>query len=277
MVNIPPVIKWSGSKRSQAVKIVEKIPDEVETYYEPFCGGASVFIRLAASDKKVKKFVISDLNNDLINLWQTVLTDATGTYKHYGKLWKKMKSIENWELKKRYYESIRERFNKEKSPYDFMFLLRTAFNGMPRYNKSGLFNTPLHPNRDGIYPEKLLGIMNQWNEIISKRNIEFLCQSFESVSSKDGDFLYLDPPYIGVKGMYYGVLPDYAILWNWMQTQSGTYVLSFDGKTTTTDLTYSVPTYLYENHEYLYSGNSSFRRITGASSSEYVSESLYIK
>ena len=41
-----PVIKWSGSKRSQAENILTYFPKEIDTYYEPFCGGASVLRRL---------------------------------------------------------------------------------------------------------------------------------------------------------------------------------------------------------------------------------------
>ena len=32
-----PVIKWSGSKRSQAEQILKYFPREIDTYYEPFC------------------------------------------------------------------------------------------------------------------------------------------------------------------------------------------------------------------------------------------------
>lgn len=35
-----PVVKWSGSKRSQSETIVSKIErKQYNTYYEPFCGG----------------------------------------------------------------------------------------------------------------------------------------------------------------------------------------------------------------------------------------------
>ena len=34
-----PVIKWSGSKRSQANDILKFFPKQINTYYEPFCGG----------------------------------------------------------------------------------------------------------------------------------------------------------------------------------------------------------------------------------------------
>lgn len=41
---IKPVIKWSGSKRSQAAEILKYVPDSYGTYYEPFIGGGSFFM-----------------------------------------------------------------------------------------------------------------------------------------------------------------------------------------------------------------------------------------
>lgn len=63
-----PVIKWSGSKRTQAGDIIACFPKEIDTYYEPFCGGASVLRRLLDSKIKVNNYICSDLNNGLISL-----------------------------------------------------------------------------------------------------------------------------------------------------------------------------------------------------------------
>lgn len=42
MSKLQPVIKWTGSKRSQAKSIVDNIHKNYDTYYESFCGGCSV-------------------------------------------------------------------------------------------------------------------------------------------------------------------------------------------------------------------------------------------
>lgn len=273
---IDPVIKWSGSKRKQADSIVSLMPNSIDTYYEPFLGGGSVFIKLALSKKTVKKFVLSDLNGDLISLWKTITKNIDGLYTHYKRLWTEMNAIEDWEEKKSYYLNVRSRFNKERSPYDFMFIMRTTFNGMPRYNSKGEFNNPLHPNRSGIIPEKLLRIMNLWKDIISSKDVEFIQQSFETIKTGKNDFLYLDPPYAGIKGMYYGVLPDYNILWDFLRSQDGRYSLSFDGKTTSENYQIKIPEDVYKSHRFLENGNSSFRRLNGKSNKEYVFESLYL-
>lgn len=275
-MNIPPVIKWSGSKRSQADKIVERMPDKIKTYYEPFCGGASVFIKLATSNKKVKNFVLSDLNADLINLWKEIKGSPEKVYDEYHKTWSGMKSKKTWDQKSKYYYDVRERLNAEKSPFDFMFIMRTSFNGMSRYNRKGDFNAPFHPNRDGILPEKLKEIIYFWSKVLNDNKVDFYCRSYEEIEKTVGeDFIYLDPPYAGIVGLYYGSLADYENLWNFLRKQKADWMLSFDGKTTSTDYTVEIPKDLYLNHEFLNSGNSSFRRLNKKSNSEIVFESLY--
>jgi DNA adenine methylase len=68
-----PIVKWSGSKRSQAESIVARMPREIDTYYEPFCGGCSVLYRLLHTPVvKVRRYIASDLNADLIALWNEI-------------------------------------------------------------------------------------------------------------------------------------------------------------------------------------------------------------
>ena len=50
-----PVIKWSGSKRSQASEIIKYFPKQIDTYFEPFCGGAAL-----ALDLEHKNTVLND-------------------------------------------------------------------------------------------------------------------------------------------------------------------------------------------------------------------------
>ena len=55
------------------------------------------------------------------------------------------------------------------------------------------------------------------------------------------------------------------------------YTLSFDGISREEDNTWNVPEDVYSRHEYLLSGNSSFKRTIGKSNDSIVYESLYLK
>lgn len=272
-----PVIKWSGSKRSQSENIINKIKNkEYDTYYEPFCGGCSVLFQLLHSDKKFKKYVCSDKNNDLIALWNEIKRNPNEVIEEYTTMWNELNIDDNKERKKQYFYMVRERFNKYKSPYDFMFIMRTTTNGMPRYNNNGEFNNSFHITRNGIIPSTFSKIVMEWSGVLNKFDVQFLHMDYNEIETTKNDFVYLDPPYANTKGMYYGTI-DYDCLWSWLRNQQCDYMLSFDGKTSSVDITYDVPKDIYNTHEYLYNGNSSFRRVIGNSNKEYVSESLYIK
>lgn len=272
-----PVIKWSGSKRSQSETIINKIKNkEYDTYYEPFCGGCSVLFQLLHSDKKFKKYVCSDKNNDLIALWNEIKRNPNEVIEEYTTMWNELNIDDNKERKKQYFYMVRERFNKYKSPYDFMFIMRTTTNGMPRYNNNGEFNNSFHITRNGIIPSTFSKIVMEWSGVLNKFDVQFLHMDYNEIETTKNDFVYLDPPYANTKGMYYGTI-DYDCLWSWLRNQQCDYMLSFDGKTSSVDITYDVPKDIYNTHEYLYNGNSSFRRVIGNSNKEYVSESLYIK
>lgn len=270
-----PVIKWSGSKRSQAENIINHFPKEIDTYYEPFCGGASVLRRLLDSDIKVNRYVCSDLNDGLIALWNEIKNNPKDVSDYYFKLWHELNENDDKERKKKYFTMVRERFNREKNPLDFMFIMRTTTNGMPRYNSSGEFNNSFHVTRNGIIPETLEKIIYEWSEILNNNNVEFRCCSYEVIQPNENDFMYLDPPYANTKGMYYGKI-NYNGFWNWLRSCKCKYALSFDGLSGNVDSTYEVPEDVYSKHEYLLNGNSSFKRTIGNSNDSIVYESLYI-
>jgi len=271
---LQPAIKWSGSKRPIAKEIVESFPDNIETYYEPFCGGCSVLYYLLNSNKLgAKRYVCSDINNDLIDLWNTIKSNPSQVINNYSRMWNELQVLSIAD-RRQYFYDVRSRFNKEKSPYDFMFIMRTTTNGMPRYNKLGEFNNSFHITRDGINPKEFTTTIDKWSSLLNNYEVEFVCQDYINIVSDSEDVIYLDPPYAGTKGMYYGVI-DYNKLWEWVKIQKGFVALSFDGRTTSTEYSDLVPKDIFSNHKLICSGNSSFRRTIGKSRSEYVYESLY--
>lgn len=271
-----PVIKWTGSKRSQAEQILRYFPSEIDTYYEPFCGGASILRRLIDSNIKVKHYVCSDVNIDLINLWSCIITNPNEVSAHYKMLWNELNKDNDRNRKREYFNTIRSRFNKEHNPLDFMFIMRTTTNGMPRYNQNGDFNNSFHITRNGINPDTLDKIIHEWHALLNEHHVEFISCSYEDIYPQKYDFVYLDPPYANTKGMYYGAI-DFDMFWDWCEKLPCRYALSFDGISGEIDNTYPVPQHIYAKHVYLKSGNSSFKRTIGRSNNSIVYESLYLK
>ena len=272
-----PVIKWSGSKRSQSEEILKYFPDDIGTYVEPFCGGASLTRALIESGKKVGNYICSDVNKDLINLWNCIKEHPDIVYSRYACRWHELNDEDDdKERKRRYFEQVRELYNKEHSPYDFFFIMRTTTNGMPRYNRNGDFNNSFHVTRNGITPERAKRVIFEWSDILKKNDVSFIHSDYRNIDTTEDTFMYLDPPYAGTKGMYFGGF-DNGALFEWLGKQPCRWVMSYDGISGDVDNTYSVPEELYSRHVYIKSGNSSFKRVTGKSNDSVVFESLYIK
>ena len=69
------LMKWSGSKDSQAKNIISFFPKKIESYREPFLGGGSVFLQLLESDIEVNNYYLSDLNKELIGIYQLIMDE----------------------------------------------------------------------------------------------------------------------------------------------------------------------------------------------------------
>ena len=275
-MNFQPAIKWSGSKRSQCDEIISYFPRKIETYYESFLGGGSVAYRLMNSDINVNKFVLSDLNSDLINLYKLIQNDYKSVISHYELLWNELNKDSDFERKKLYFAEIRKRLNERHDPKDFMFIMRTTTNGMPRYNSDGEFNNSFHVTRNGIEPFRLEKILKEWNDTLNNHNVEFINASYDEFCPNENDFCYYDPPYANTKGMYFGAI-DNGKFFSFLSDLKCPYCFSFDGFCEDEDSTYDVPKSVYDEHVYLKNGNSSFRRVIGNKTDKIIYESLYIK
>lgn len=262
-----PVIKWSGSKRSQAAEIIKFLPEEFETYYEPFIGGGSMLYAI-----NPKKAICGDICEPLILLWNRIKSQPEELAEAYRIRWERLQN-EGYLV---YYE-IRDEFNKNKQPEDLLFLSRTCVNGLIRFNAEGMFNNSLHHTRPGIDPRSLEKIILDWSQHI--QGAEFMAVDYmETVkTATPSDLVYLDPPYFHTKGRYYGTI-DYKSFLTFLEglnKRGIKYMLSFDGTRGDDDYTVDLPKELYSRHVMIPSGNSSFKKVMDKQSMQ-VYESLYL-
>ncbi len=107
-----------------------------------------------------------------------------------------------------HYRLVRDRFNAEHSPYDFIFLSRAGFNGMMRFNRRGEWNIPFckKPGRfAAAYITKICNQVDHVARVIRRSEWEFRQDSFLETIERagDGDLIYCDPPYYGWYVDYY--------------------------------------------------------------------------
>lgn len=262
-----PIIKWSGSKRSQTEQILRYFPKEMDTYYEPFIGGGSVLYGVL-KNKLCNQSVASDICKPLIDLWNMILLDSNTLIEYYSLFWNKLQ-IYGQDI---YYES-RDRFNADYNPLDFFCINRTCFNGLVRFSNDGKFNVSFHLTRKGIEPRKLKQIANDWLSVLENK-VTFLNVDYEKCieSATENDLIYFDPPYAHTKGMY-GEEFDHNRFFKTLENLNNKnirWLLSYDGNRYP-DTT--IPQNLYKHHYLLDSGNSSFSRLKNKQ--VYVKESIY--
>lgn len=301
-----PLIKWSGSKRKQAPQIVDNFPEYINIYYEPFVGGGSVvhelLNRIYEGEIQLNEIVCSDLNQDLINIWNIFIKNPNMLYDYYcdhrEKLFDRSGltsydekiTKDHIKLAQTYYYEERARFNTLKDPIErgllFFWITKTCFNGLIRYNPKGEFNVPFHVAGGlGQTPENLKKVMDAWQEVMKGVTINFYCESYEKTISQaiKDDIVYMDPPYSNFTGMYFSNYFDKEKMFEEIQKLNDKQVqwfLSYDGKTGKDDRTENVPLELYNKHIYINSGVSNFKKLksktVGTSSDDIVYDSLYM-
>jgi len=200
-VKVPP-LKCQGIK----TKLTEWIKDHSTyenngTWIEPFMGSGVVGFNVAP-----RRAIFADVNPHIINFYNAIKNGkiTSGSAKEFleqeGALLQK--HGEN-----HYYE-VRERFNKNFNSFDFLFLNRSCFNGVMRFNKKGLFNVPFghKPERFAkAYVTKITNQIKYVSQATSQFDWVFVCSDFRKIisSASHGDFIYCDPPYMGRHVDYY--------------------------------------------------------------------------
>jgi DNA adenine methylase len=196
------IVKWTGSKRLQAKRIVEQFPKEFGTYYEPFLGGGNVLLE-ALSQRIVKKAWCGDLCGPLIRIWRCCRDNPNRLVEEYSRRFEKYKRIG-----KNYYFSIRDRFSKAKNCFDLHFLTRSCYNGMTSFGDTGEFRSPIqypldNPRCSPASPKVMERHVKSVNRAVC--DCKFLCCDYWDLcdNAVSGDLIYLDPPYKGT-GLYFG-------------------------------------------------------------------------
>jgi len=200
-VFIPP-IKSQGIKSKLVPWIGSSIPDDFKgRWIEPFMGTGVVGFNLAPNNA-----LLCDTNPHLINFY-TSLNNGEITANHIRAFLVHEGAILREKGEEHYY-FIRERFNRDHHPLDFLFLNRAGFNGMIRFNRKGGFNIPFCRKPERFAQAYVTKIVNQADYVIKlfqRKEFEFKCQDFSQTikEATKNDLIYCDPPYIDRYTDYY--------------------------------------------------------------------------
>ena len=197
---IQPFLKWAGGKRWLASSGLLPVPVAYSRYVEPFLGGGAVFFALLP-----EKALLSDLNEELILLYQVIRDDPAALYE-------KMEEHHERHSEKYYYSvrasSPRSEINRAAK---FLYLNRTCWNGLYRVNLKGEFNVPIGTKSTVLFEDDDFDAVSS-----ALKSAQIKCADFEGVvdSTVKGDFLFLDPPYT-VQHNYNGFLKYNEKIFSW--------------------------------------------------------------
>ena len=182
-----PPLKWAGGKRWLVPHLrplwdsSPRLPDGQGSrrLVEPFCGGLAMALGLGPASA-----LLNDINPHLINFYRWLArglsigldmrNDAQTYYRHRDSFNRLLQQ---------------GRRDSQEAAELFYYLNRTGYNGLCRFNRSGLFNVPFGRYKTIRYTTDFAAftpILSPWR---------FTCQDFEMLPVEPSDFIYADPPY----------------------------------------------------------------------------------
>lgn len=197
LVGVPP-IKCQGIK----TKLVPFIFSQIEwrasataRWIEPFLGSGVVAFNLAP-----ERALLTDTNQHIIGFYQAIQRGEInrGIVREF--LHEEGSKLAAGGAD--YYYEVRQRFNEHVAPLDFLFLNRSCFNGVIRFNRKGGFNVPFGHKPERFSQAYITKIVNQVGWVAKQmrdKDWEFRVAEWREAfaEARAEDFVYLDPPYIG--------------------------------------------------------------------------------
>jgi DNA adenine methylase len=197
--NVKPFLKWVGGKRQLLPELSKHFPETIDRYCEPFLGGASVFFHLIKT-RRIQPgahIILNDANDELMQCYKMVANSCSKLRGELSLLGKAYSA----DPKGTYY-MVRDQWNDDIAPVRgaarFVFLNKTAFNGLWRVNSQGKINMPWNQTKTLSVDYQA---MFQAQKHLSRCHI-YSGDYNEALpvavyGNLSGLVIYLDPPYLG--------------------------------------------------------------------------------
>ena len=206
MIKGKPFVKWAGGKRQIIDKLKKYVPEEFNTYYEPFIGGGALLFELSP-----RRAVINDSNEELMNVYRCLCDEDK-----FKKMCNVLNGYEKEHSEEFYYE-IRNK-DRNKSSYNRLsdytraartiYLNKACFNGLYRVNRKNEFNVPFgKKTKVNTYEGGNLITVSNY---LTMNDVTILSVDFEESlkGASKGDFVYFDPPYDSDNGTFTSYTED---------------------------------------------------------------------
>jgi len=191
--NIPPsspFLKWPGGK-TRILKELTPYITRNSILVEPFVGGGSVFLNFS-----FREYLLNDINQDLINLFNLIKTKKNIFIKEARKLFHPKTNCAA------FYYQCRTQFNGSVHPFErsilFLYLNKHGFNGLCRYNLKGAYNVPFGSYQQVSFPQMAIEQFAEKSQYARFSNLPF-AEFLGALPKQYGRkklTIYCDPPYV---------------------------------------------------------------------------------
>lgn len=188
-------LNYMGGKKKLLSRLLDVFPNDVDTFVDLFCGGATVGV-----NSSCRNVLFNDAMKPIMDMYKYMYSNSVDECISYidG-------VISEWGLtseacgRDAYVEFRDECYNAlpydRRHPLDIMVLMSHSFNNQIRFsvNRDWKFNIPFGERCfNEKMRENLIGFING----LKAKNCIFTSLDFEDVEIEDGAFVYADPPYL---------------------------------------------------------------------------------
>lgn len=192
--------KWQGNKSKHFKYILPELPSQYNTYIEPFIGSGALFLNV-----EPKKWIINDLNQDNISMWelatndpQYIKTEFLKFKRHFLKKTNKEKLLY---CRKKTNELNTMIKSKERTIL-YMLMTYCAYLGniliRNKFYFEGLEMNIYINNRCFFLEPSYFTNLFQVSNFLNPKKGKIYNEDYKKIlkKAKQGDFVFLDPPYI---------------------------------------------------------------------------------
>jgi len=189
-------LKWAGGKSQLLGALLARVPETIETYFEPFIGGGALFFALASrlDGAAPRRAVLTDVNADLITTYTVVRDQLDALTEALTALETAYLGAPAEEREALYYRvRAAAPTTPEAVAARLIFLNKTCYNGLYRVNRHGQFNVPHGRYRQPRILDR--GVLLAASAALRHAEVRHADFAAAITPAERGDFVYVDPPF----------------------------------------------------------------------------------
>lgn len=213
-------IRQPGNKTRHLRHIIPHLPTSYNTYFEPFVGTGAMFLRLQPD-----KWVINDINDDLMNLYQSIKNDLPNLIKYIKTFatrtnFKNITNDERLRILKMYMQKfIKLPFTTKRASH-YLILKMTSYMGSiitrGEYRFNSLEIDLLKGLQSSMLSDRYFTNLQDVSKLLNMEGGNIHSMDYKKILRmvKKDDFCFIDSPY--------DELVDYAFTYNTMKNGNNT-------------------------------------------------------